>query len=70
MDIEHRNDVFLTDADYWSRLGADLCFDPLLKRVHPTDFSLPESCPITYCHAPGAGKLAIFLWPAFASYVG
>jgi hypothetical protein len=22
---------FLGDADYWSRLGADLCFDPLLK---------------------------------------
>ena len=31
MDIEHRNDTFLGDADYWSRLGADLCFDPLLK---------------------------------------
>ena len=23
--------TFLGDADYWSRLGADLCFDPLLK---------------------------------------
>jgi hypothetical protein len=31
MDIEHRNDTFLTDADYWSCLGVDLCFDPLLK---------------------------------------
>jgi len=31
MDIEHRNDTFLGDADYWSRLSADLCFDPLLK---------------------------------------
>ena len=31
MDIEHRNDHWLTDADYFSRLGADLCFDPLLK---------------------------------------
>ena len=31
MDIEHRNDTFLGNADYWSRLGADLCFDPLLK---------------------------------------
>ncbi len=31
MIIEHRNDVCLTDADYFSRLGADLCFDPLLK---------------------------------------
>jgi hypothetical protein len=31
MIIEHRNDVCLTDADYFSRLGADLCYDPLLK---------------------------------------
>ena len=27
----HRNDNFLIDAEYWSRLGADLCFDPLLR---------------------------------------
>ena len=31
MIIEHRNDVCLTDADYFSRLGADLCYDPLLE---------------------------------------
>jgi hypothetical protein len=31
MDIEHRNDIHLTDADYWSWLGADICYDPLLK---------------------------------------
>jgi hypothetical protein len=31
MIIEHRNDVCLTNADYFSRLGADLCFNPLLK---------------------------------------
>jgi hypothetical protein len=31
MDIEHQNDIFLSDANYWSRLGVDLCFDPLLK---------------------------------------
>jgi hypothetical protein len=31
MDIEHRNNIHLTDADYWSRLGADICYDPLLK---------------------------------------
>ncbi len=29
--IEHRNDVCLTNANYFSRLGVDLCFDPLLK---------------------------------------
>jgi hypothetical protein len=31
MVIEHQNDVRLTDANYFSRLGADLCFDFLLK---------------------------------------
>jgi hypothetical protein len=51
MDIEHWNDIFLTDTDCWSRLGADLCFDPLLnyyiKQVHtlhqrsPSPTSLP-----------------------------
>ena len=24
MDIVHRNDVYMTDADYWSRLGEDI----------------------------------------------
>jgi hypothetical protein len=31
MIIKHRNNVCLTDADYFSQLGMDLCFDPLLK---------------------------------------
>jgi hypothetical protein len=31
MEIKHRNDHFLTDGDYWSCLGANLCFDPHLK---------------------------------------
>jgi hypothetical protein len=31
MVIKHRNDVCLTDADYFSHLGTDRCFDPLLK---------------------------------------
>ena len=25
-------DVYIVDADYWSRLDADLCFDPLLRK--------------------------------------
>jgi hypothetical protein len=29
--IEHRNDMCLTNADYFSWLGANLCYDPLLK---------------------------------------
>jgi hypothetical protein len=31
VNIIHRNDHCITDADYWSPLGADLCFDPLFK---------------------------------------
>ena len=31
MVIEHRNDHCLVDADYFSRVGADLCYDPLLR---------------------------------------
>ncbi len=31
MDIEHRSNFHLVGANYWSRLGTDLCFDPLLK---------------------------------------
>jgi hypothetical protein len=30
MIIKHRNDVCLTNTNYFSWLGADLCFDPLL----------------------------------------
>ena len=30
-DIYHRNGDWLEDADYWSCLGTDLCFDPLLR---------------------------------------
>jgi hypothetical protein len=31
VDLIHRNDDYVTDADYWLRLGANLCFDPLFK---------------------------------------
>jgi hypothetical protein len=31
MDIKHRNDHWLMDAIYFSFLGTNLCFDPLLK---------------------------------------
>jgi hypothetical protein len=30
VDIVHRPDTELVDADYWSRFGVDLDFDPLL----------------------------------------
>jgi hypothetical protein len=31
VNIVHRNDHYIIDADYWVHLGADLCFDPLFK---------------------------------------
>ena len=50
-DIVHRNRFWIVDADYFSYLGADLCYDPLLmdhlqrasamRREHPTPDTLP-----------------------------
>ena len=31
VDIVHRPDTDLIDADYWSRLGVDIDFDPLFR---------------------------------------
>ena len=52
MDIEHRNDIHLADADYFSQLGSDLCYNPLLcdyiecidaiKWYHPSPSALPS----------------------------
>jgi hypothetical protein len=49
--IEHHNDIHLAGADYLSRLGSDLCYDPLLrnyvervwaiKHAHPSPSALP-----------------------------
>ena len=32
VDIVHRPDTELVDADYWSRLSVDLTFDPLYRK--------------------------------------
>jgi hypothetical protein len=45
VDIVHRNDIHLTDADYWSRLGADICYDPLFKSYLDFDRGLCEMFP-------------------------
>jgi hypothetical protein len=45
MDIVHRNDINMTDADYWSRLGEDICYDPLFKSYLDFDHSLHETLP-------------------------
>ncbi len=51
MDIVHRPDSELVDADYWSRLGANIDFDPLfhdyldytakLRKSNPAPMDLP-----------------------------
>ncbi len=51
MDIEHRNDMYLADANYFFCLGSDLCYDPFLREyiervwaichIHPPPISLP-----------------------------
>ena len=51
VDIFHRTNDYLIDADYWSRLDSDLCYDPSfrtylhlisdLHKAHPPPTSLP-----------------------------
>jgi hypothetical protein len=51
VDIVHRCNDYLVDADYWSRLDANLCYDPSfrqylhivsdLRRTHPPPVELP-----------------------------
>ncbi len=45
MDIVHCNDIYLTDTDYWSRLGEDICYDPLFKAHLDFDCGLREKFP-------------------------
>ena len=60
MDIVHRNDRYLVDADYWSHLSADLCFDPLLCDYIQRATSIrlnnpvPERMPVLAENMPGA----------------
>jgi hypothetical protein len=51
VDIIHRTNNFLVDADYWSRLNADLCYNPTFckylqfvssfRTTHPPPTALP-----------------------------
>jgi len=45
MDIVHRNDIYLTNTGYWSRLGEDICYDPLFKAYLDFDCGLREKFP-------------------------
>jgi len=48
VDIVHRNDIHLTNADYWSRLGADICFDPLFKSYLDFDRGFVNDSPLLH----------------------
>lgn len=51
LDIVHRANPHLIDADYFSRLGADLCFDPLY-----TDY-LNFTTELRKCFPPVEGEI-------------
>jgi hypothetical protein len=45
VNIVHQNDNYLVDADYWSSLGANLCFDALFKKYLELNRSLCSTNP-------------------------
>ncbi len=45
VNIVHRNDSHLVNANYWLRLGADICFDPLFKSYLDFDWELCKKIP-------------------------
>jgi hypothetical protein len=63
MDIKHRNDIFLTDADYWSCLGIDLCFDPLLKTYIKQVHSFRQRSPPPTALPPSPENMPYFCGP-------
>ena len=46
VDIVHWPDTELVDADYWSRLGVDLNFDPLYRKYLQLTHHLRRSKPV------------------------
>jgi hypothetical protein len=45
IDIVHRNVSHLVDANNWSQIGADICFDPLFKSYLDFNRGLCEHFP-------------------------
>ncbi len=45
IDIVHRNVFNLVEANYWSQLGMDICFDPLFQSYLNFDQGLCERFP-------------------------
>jgi hypothetical protein len=58
--FEHCNDACLTNADYIFRLGANLCFDPLLKEYVQQTHALCRRSP-----APTDMPIALEFQPYF-----
>ena len=46
VDIVHRPDTELVDADYWSQMGVDLTFDPLYCKYLQLTRQMRQSNPI------------------------
>ena len=46
VDIVHQNNSYIMDADYWSCLGANLCFDPLFKTYLDLNWSFCLESPV------------------------
>ena len=62
MTIVHRPGTMMVHPDYLSRLGADLCFDPMLRdyldKIHALKQANPpvKELPIKRCNMPGYRK--------------
>jgi hypothetical protein len=67
VDIVHQNDTHLADADYWSRLGADICFNPLFKSYLNFDRGLRERCPAPTLLPMKPENMPYYRGPQFAS---
>ncbi len=48
VDIVHQNDSHLTNANYWSWLGANFYFDPLFKSYLDFDWGLSKRFPVQH----------------------
>jgi hypothetical protein len=67
VDIVHQYDTHLADADHWSRLGADICFDPLFKSYLNFDRGLCEQCPAPTLLPMKPENMPYYRGPLFAS---
>ncbi len=62
-DIVHWNDHYIADADYWSWLGMDLCFDPLFKAYLELTQSLHLKNPPPSSFLMQPKNMPYYCWP-------